>query len=417
MQYLFSLTSRLHHRLLAGCPSLGHLAVVGLFVVCMSLQLHVGELHADGVDVAGSDTMLMFVGEDLDVLTIATRREEHAAKVPAVAQVITREQILNRGITTLSEALALVPGFYMAEKEGGTQAYLRGIPGGVLFLYDTVPLGSEVTKSLQFLDHEISLASIKRIEIIRGPGSVLWGPDAFAGVVNIVPLDGRDLQGAETGVLVGSPDSQVGAYINAGRQSGGWDAFFSASARRGEEDDTPANIVRFWGDGERAVPPDQRIGVDEPGDSHYVEASGRIAYRDWFSLSGRISDFKRPYTLTDQNSGFAWIESRDVPSGFVKLEGKRDIHFDSAIRFQGYYRWLNPEYEIIDRTIDQDEGTAYAELIYDKAFQAGQGLFTAGVSYRENRVDNAPVWDGYLPDYLGPENENLLPILDQVHIH
>lgn len=361
-----------------------------------------------------SETMLMFVGEDLDVLSIATRREESAAKVPAVAQVITRKQIRERGLRTLSQALALIPGFYVAEKEGGSQAYLRGIPGGVLFLYDTVPLGSEISKSLQFLDHEISMEAVKRIEIVRGPGSVLWGPDAFAGVVNIVPLEGGDLQGAETGLSAGLPGDQVGAYANAGRQRGIWDTMLSISARRGQEDDTPATITRFWAEDGAAIPPDQREGEAEPDDAYYLEATGRVAYGDLFSLSGRIADARRPYTMTDQNSENAWIETHRIPSGHIKLEGKHDFHFDSAIRFSGSYRWVNPEYEIIDRTVQQRENTAYAELVVDKAFWAGTGLFTGGVSYRDNRIDNAPIWDGYLPDYLNPENDDLAPQLEQV---
>ena len=128
-----------------------------------------------------NDTLLMFVGEDLDVLSIASRRQESAGQAPAVARVITREEIRERGIRTLSHALEMEPGFYLAKKEWGSQPYLRGIPDSVLFLYDTVPTGSDISKSLHPLDHELSLAPIKRIEILRGPGSVLWGPDAFAG--------------------------------------------------------------------------------------------------------------------------------------------------------------------------------------------------------------------------------------------
>ncbi|MBN1830314.1 MAG: Plug domain-containing protein, partial [Deltaproteobacteria bacterium] len=120
----------------------------------------------------GDDTLLMFVGEDIEVLSIASRRRESAGSAPAVAKVITRQQLEERGIRTVSQALEMTPGFYMAKKEWGTEPYLRGIPQSVLFLYDTVPLGSDTTKSLIPIDYQLSLASVKRIEIIRGPGSV-----------------------------------------------------------------------------------------------------------------------------------------------------------------------------------------------------------------------------------------------------
>lgn len=64
----------------------------------------------------------------------------------------------------------------MAQKEWGTQPYLRGIPDSVLFLYDTVPLGSDVSKFLHPLDRELSLAPVKRVEIIRGRGQSSGGP-------------------------------------------------------------------------------------------------------------------------------------------------------------------------------------------------------------------------------------------------
>lgn len=378
-----------------------------------AIPSHAAVLNS-GIEDGPHKTMLMFVGEDLDVLTIATRREESAVHVPAVAQVITRQQIRDRGFRTLSEALSLVPGFYMAEKEGGTHAYLRGISGSVLFLYDTVPLGSEVTKSLQFLDYEISLNNVKRIEIIRGPGSVLWGPDAFAGVVNIVPLSGADLNGSEAGALVGSPGKPIGGFANIGKQSGSWDTSFSVSARKGQMDDRAANIAQFWGDQERAVPPEERKGHAEPEDAHYIEATGRVARGEYFSISGRISNCKNPYAIADQETGNSWIETKNVSSGFVKLEGKHDLHYDSAIRFSGSFRWIEPEYEIIDRSFKQKDRTSYAELIYDKTVQAGDGQLTLGLSHRDNHVENAPIWNSYFPDYLGEGNDSLLPLLEEV---
>ncbi len=356
-----------------------------------------------------NDTLLMFVGEDLQVLSIASRRQESAWQAPAVAHVITREEIRERGIRTLSHALEMEPGFYMAKKEWGTQPYLRGIPDSVLFLYDTVPTGSEISKSLHPLDHELSLAPVKRIEILRGPGSVLWGPDAFAGIVNMVPMTGKDLEGAETGVLYGSRGDQRGFYANAGHDAGLWDAFFSVSGREGRAADTDFNVVRFWKDDVTAAPPGERYGSKSPDDPRYLEASGRFSYGEWLTLSGLFSDYKKGYTMTRAEGDLSWGESRSAPFGFIKLEAKKNLDRSSALRFTGSYSSLNPEYEIIDRTLKQTERTAYGEIIYDRSFLSGRGLFTGGVSYRNKEIDNATIWNGYLPDYLGPENRNLVP--------
>ncbi len=216
---------------------------ISIQIICFAALLMPQSVQsAPGPD----DTMLMFVGEDLDMLTIASRREESASQAPAVARVISREEFKTDGSFTLAQALDRTPGFYMARQEWGTKPYLRGIPDSVLFLYDTVPLLSDMTKSVHPLDEELSLAPVKRIEIIRGPGSVLWGPDAFAGIVNVVPLTGRDVNGVETGAYYGHPGDARGFHINAGHDAGLWDAFVSISGRETAADDRVGNVAAFW---------------------------------------------------------------------------------------------------------------------------------------------------------------------------
>ncbi|RJR19309.1 MAG: TonB-dependent receptor [Desulfobacteraceae bacterium] len=355
------------------------------------------------------DTMLMFVGEDLSILSIASRREESAWQAPAVAKVITRRELKEQGLFTLSQALATTPGFHMAQKEWGSLPYLRGVPNSTLFLYDTVPMGSDTTKSLHYIDHELSLAPVKRVEIVRGPGSVLWGPDAFAGIVNVVPMSGKDLQGIETGVLYGAPGDQRGLFANLGHDGGYWDGFLSVSGRKGEEDRRDLNLVRFWGDGLTPVAPKDRLGISEPDEARYAEASARFSLRDWITVSGRISDYRKPYSISAYDSSEIWQESRSAPIGLLKLEAKKDLDHRSAIRFTGSYTSLKPQFEIIDRTLEQRENTTFGELIYDRSLFAGRGLFTSGVSYREKRIRGAPVWDSYLPEFLGSDNTFFLP--------
>ena len=366
-----------------------------------------------GVTKETNDTLLMFVGEDLDVLSIASRRQESAWQAPAVAHVITREEITERGIQTLSHALEMEPGFYMAKKEWGTQPYLRGIPDSVLFLYDTVPTGSDISKTLHPIDNELSLAPIKRIEILRGPGSVLWGPDAFAGIVNLVPMTGKDLEGAETGVLYGTPGNQRAFYANVGHDAGLWDAFFSVSGRKGDENDSSYNVVRFWKDEETAVASEERYGKQSPEDSRYLNVSGRFSYGDWLTLSGLFSDYRKNYVMTWSAKDLSWRESRSAPFGLIKLEAKKNLDRSSALRFTGSYTSLNPEYEIIDKTLKQKERTTYGEIIYDRSFLSGKGLFTGGLSYRNKEIDNAPIWQGNLLDFLGPGNEKSVPLLSE----
>lgn len=358
-------------------------------------------------------TMLMFVGEDIEVLSIASRREESAWAAPAIARVLTRRELRERGIDTLGQALDTLPGFHMARREWGTLPYLRGVPNSILFLYDAVPVMSDVRKSLHPLDRELSLAPVKRIEIIRGPGSVLWGPDAFGGIVNIVPLTGRDLDGFETGALFGAPGDDHRAFLNYGFAHGSWDAFFSLTGRRVRENDDVVDVLRFFGDKSEPVPPEDRFGRATPGDARYVDGMVRIARDDWLTLTARIAESRRPYAMHYDPAGLSWREEQRTPTGFLKLEARKDLGVDGAVRFMGSRNWLVSETEVIDRTLRHREDTSYAEILYDRSLFLGDALFTGGVSWRHKRIRNAPVWDGYLPEFLKPENELLLPVITE----
>lgn len=358
-----------------------------------------------------NDTMLMFVGEDLELLTIASRREEKAWDAPAVASVITKKQIRESGFLTLSDALSTIPGFYMAQKEWGAQPYLRGISDSVLFLYNTVPLRSDASKNLHQLNQELSLVSAKRVEIIRGPGSVLWGADAFAGIVNFVPLSGKDIDGFETGFIVDNDKENRMAYLNAGLNSEYWDVAFSLCGREGQEEERSSNVVSFWDTDDPPVAPEERFGEKKTDDSRYLGVSGSATLNDTISVSCRLSDIFRPFVFSDEDTGLSWIESRDIYSGHVKLDINTLEWKKVDIRFSAYKSWLKPEYMVVDNFIKQSENTQFTELVLSRPFFSGSGLLTLGVSYREKTVQKAPVWEMYYPDFFSAENLTALPLI------
>ncbi len=350
---------------------------------------------------SGDSTLLMFVGEDLHVLSIASRREESAWEAPAVAQVVTRETFTKWGADALSDVLDRLPGFYMAPKEWGQQPYLRGIPDSVLFLYDTVPVDSDTTKSFHPLDAELNLNAVKRIEVIRGPGSVLWGADAFAGIVNVVPMSGKDLDGVESGVMYGTSREDAGVYANWGTFDGFTDAFVSVYARQLEMDDTACTIGGFWGDGVAPVRIEDRfVAPFEPGTSQFAEVTGRLTYRDWLSASFRLSDADRRYGVRDSAGEISWEEEQETPHLLVKFETRRELSPVSAVRFMGAYSRLKTRHRIVDYTFRTRESVVYGELLYDRSLFNGGSLLTTGISSRGKTIKDAVIWQYYLPDYL-----------------
>lgn len=355
-----------------------------------------------GVQIARAaiDTSLLFVGEDLSVLTIASRRAEPIEQAPAVAQVITEEDLERNGVRTLGEALSMLPGFYMSSGEWGTQPYLRGVSNSILFLYDSVPLTSDNTKTVNPLDEELSLYPIERIEVIRGPGSVLWGPDAFSGIVNIVPKQGRDVDGVELNLLGGTPDHEADFNINWGRNAGLWEAFLSISATRLKPRQDKYNIVKIKGDESGPVPLSERMGYSEVDDSEYLEAILNFSWQDWLHISGRWSDTERSYVLLGEpGTDFSWAGKRESPFRFVRLEMERSMD-RSDLRLNAYYNELDYEEEEIDLSWNTKSHVSYGEILYDRELWDTKGLLTVGASYRYNRITDAVVIKDYLPDYV-----------------
>lgn len=383
--------------------------------LCLSIlifQLLMAEIFFYTSPLLASDTMLMFVGEDLEVLSLASRREEAAWNAPAIVDVITRQDIDNAGESTVANLLEKSAGFYINEREGGSIPYLRGISNSSLFLYDTVPMGSAADKSHHNIDNETSLAAIKRVEIIRGAGSVLWGPDAFAGVVNVVPLTGRDVQGLKTGAGISSRDDTQWAYLNFGKNQGDRHSLISVSAKNTREAQDTFNIVRFWNDGITPAAPSDRWGDEVPENSHYYELYSNITFNDRLTFSMRMSDNKNAYTISDETGTSVWKETRSTPSNSFKIEASKPTGIDSGIRFTGYYSEKNTSLKIIDKTFHSTEHSLYGELIYDRSLFAGNGLLTTGTSLRQTTFRDLLVWKSFLPDYLDVGNIWLLPLFE-----
>jgi outer membrane receptor for ferrienterochelin and colicin len=389
--------------------------IIFLIVLCgMVLGAQDGVCSQEGEqEICQDQTMMLFVGEDIELLSLASRREESASQAPAVADVISRSEIHDLSLTTLSEALDRLPGFYMAQKQWGHLPYLRGMPNSVLFLYDTVPLMSDTSKSLHQLDYEMSLASVKKIEVVRGPSSVLWGPDAFGGVVNVVPLSGQDLVGLEAGCLFESRQEHTGMYLNYGQNFSWGDLFFSVTGREEQREHRDLSLAHFWGHHNNIpVTPDERLGWQETDHDQYIDFSGRVNLWDWLSLSGRYTENEKSYFVEYPAYDFAWEEMQSFPASYIKLEGDKKIDDGAVLRFTGYYSSYRPEFSIVDFEASQREQQVFGELIYERELFLGQGLLTAGGSYRRKQLEDVHLWNSYVPDYFVFENTLVFPLFD-----
>lgn len=365
--------------------------------------------------VALADTAAFFVGEDEPMVTIASRRLESARTAPAIATVITGERLREMGIRTVAEALALVPGFHMAQREWGSQPYVRGISEGMLLLYDTVPLNAENSKNIHPLDEDLSLDNVERIEVVRGPGSVLWGADAFAAIVNIVPKAGSRHRGWRVSSRTGGPWGEQQASLGWGEDTGIWNIYLGLSASRTGTWEDSYNVVRFGGGGDDPVPPEERLGSEHLDDSSYLDAVVNFSWQDWLRISGRWSENRRRYVLSETDDSLSWSGEREAPFRFLRMQLKKRME-GSQLRLNTYYNELDMDEQEIDISHSQKSKIYYGELLLDLEFNRNQGLLTLGASYKHTRTTGAVVSKGFLPDFLQPDNTLFIPHITQENI-
>lgn len=133
-------------------------------------------------------------------VTSASKSEESLFDSPLSTTVLSHDQIIASGATTIEEALRLVPGLIVREKTNGNfDVHIRGndnLPAKNMLLY------SENMNTLVMINGRpvfnyshggtlwetlpVSFEDIDRIEVVRGPSSALYGPNALAGVINII---------------------------------------------------------------------------------------------------------------------------------------------------------------------------------------------------------------------------------------
>ena len=165
---------------------------------------------------------LALIYGDQPLITIATGSKQTVSRAPAVATVITQQDIEAMGASDLDQVLRRVPGLHVSVK---SQAYnpiysFRGIftdyNPQVLMLVNGLPITNVFQGDRSQIWGGMPVVNIARIEVIRGPGSALYGADAYAGVINIVTKTADDIQGTQFGVRAGSFKSKDAWVLHGG---------------------------------------------------------------------------------------------------------------------------------------------------------------------------------------------------------
>jgi iron complex outermembrane receptor protein len=145
-------------------------------------------------------------------------------ETPAAIYVITNDQILRSGVSDIADALRLAPGVQVGRLSSTTWAVgIRGLQNNfsksVLVLIDGRNVYTQLFAGVYWDVQDLPLSDIDRIEVIRGPGGTIWGPNSANGVINIITKKAGEMEGLHATVLGGTADHFVGS-LNLGFAQG-----------------------------------------------------------------------------------------------------------------------------------------------------------------------------------------------------
>jgi iron complex outermembrane receptor protein len=334
--------------------------------------------------------------EELSQIEVTTPSKEpvKAFQTPAAIFVITGEDIRRSGATCIPEALRLAPGVEVARIDASTWSIgIRGfgsnLTRSVLVLIDGRTVFTPLFDGTYWDVQDTMMEDIDRIEVIRGPGGTIWGPNAVNGVINVITKSAKETQG--TLVSAGGGNVEQG-FLNARYGGGNGDGFnyriYGKGFTRGPEYHQDGQNFDDWRAAKAGFRMDWQAGGRDTltlqGDVYDEEAGERV----------EATSYTQPYRqIIDAN---ALLSGENVMARWERVvNGGNDIHL------QAYW----------DRTDRQEANFAEIRNTFDIDFLQRVRLpFHQQVSWgfgaRVDPVDDTVVVSGlqFLPlkrtDYL-----------------
>ncbi len=236
-------------------------------------------LDEDELDIADA-----YGGEQY--ISIATGGEKLLRLAPAVASVITANDIRQMGATELNQVLETVPGLHVSASTTNFNPVftIRGIHtdfnSQVLMLINGIPITNVFSGNRGQVWGGMPVQNISRIEVIRGPGSAIYGADAFAGVINVITKTANEIDGLDTGFRAGNFETREG-WLQYGGNFSGLDVAFSFQAgstdgqKRTIDSDAQTFFDSLFGSRASLAPGPVSVG------RRYVDTSLDLALDDW----------------------------------------------------------------------------------------------------------------------------------------
>ncbi|MGA2248633.1 MAG: TonB-dependent receptor plug domain-containing protein, partial [Verrucomicrobiota bacterium] len=264
-------------------------------------------------------------------VTSVAKRETKFNESAAAISVITQDDIRRFGITTIPDALRLVPGLDVAQINShewavSARGFDNEFANKLLVLIDGRSVYDAGFGGVVWGVQDLVMEDIDRIEVIRGPGASLWGANAVNGVINIITKSAKETQGTLVSVTGGTFDQPTTTVRYGGQLATNlyYRAYGKFSNRDGLEtaggQDAPDQTLTAQGGG--------RLDW-EPSDENKFTLQGDF-YRDRFVENQDIASLSPPYLLN-------YNEVNYDSGGNVLGRWTHDFSDTSSLTMQAYY--------------------------------------------------------------------------------
>lgn len=269
--------------------------------------------------------------EELANITVRTvsKHEERLFLSPAAVTVLSGDEIIRSGATSVSEALRWVPGLDVAQINAAEWAIsARGFnarfSNKLLVLADGRSLYTPLFAGVYWDMVNPMLEDLDRVEVVRGPGGALWGANAVNGVINIISKSARETQGA---------------LIYGG---GGTEKLVQTGVRQGWalNDHSWMRVYASYHLTDDSRWPDGRKGHDG---FHVTQGGFRYdtvpAGPDRFTLQGDVFQGRRNQVISLVTPGGLVVSDRPVELDGFNLLGRwtRELATHSTLTLQSYW--------------------------------------------------------------------------------
>ena len=308
------------------------------FLLSVVLESSWAEAVNEEEPVADLDSVSINELMQMEVSSVS-RKSQQLSDTAAAAFIISQEDIRRSGATSIPEALRMAPGVEVAQIGAGRWALtIRGFNGQyankLLVLMDGRTLYTPLFAGVFWDQQDTMMEDIERIEVIRGPGAVMWGSNAVNGVINIITKKAKDTQGNLAVVGGGNQEQGFAAYRHGGQlgNDGNYRVYAKAFEREAYVNTLGQRQYDDWRSAQSGFRVDQRLSNDQrltvQGDVYRMKKGCRAQP---LTVEGEFSDlFTRDCYGDGANLLSRW-EANLSDGSELALQGYYDrVSFDAA---------------------------------------------------------------------------------------